>query len=58
MRQGRDDFDDLAQVEYVDEMGRTRNGSRKEAKDAEATRRKKNAHPEQTIGESSYAEVL
>ena len=58
MLQDHDDFDDLAKVDYVDELGRTRNGTRKEAKDAEVTRRKKVAKPEQILAESSYAGVL
>jgi len=51
-------LDDLARVEYVDEMGRTRTGTRKEARDAEMARRKTEPKPEQPVGGSSYAEVM
>ena len=51
-------MDDLARVEYVAEMGRTRTGTRKEARDAEMARRKTEPKPEQPVGGSSYAEVM
>lgn len=51
-------MDDLVKVEYVDEMGRSRTGTRKEAREAEVVRRQTATKPEQTVRESAYAEVL
>jgi hypothetical protein len=57
--------DDHEIVEYEDEMGRTRTGTRREAREAETARRKdpRNRAAEQTpqegVGDqSSYAEVM
>ncbi|KAK8849650.1 hypothetical protein IAR55_004985 [Kwoniella newhampshirensis] len=56
--EGDDDEEDLTKVEYVDEMGRTRVGTRKEAREAEALKAKD--RPMMPSGEqnSAYAEVL
>ncbi|WVQ77721.1 hypothetical protein IAR50_007411 [Cryptococcus sp. DSM 104548] len=55
------DGDDLAQVEYLDELGRTRVGTRREAKDAERQIRKERGGPVELIESgaegSAYAEV-
>lgn len=55
-----DTLDSKDQVEYVDELGRTRVGTRKEAIAAELA--KDEAGPsrndEPLIGESAYAEVM
>ncbi|OCF73238.1 hypothetical protein I204_06469 [Kwoniella mangroviensis CBS 8886] len=59
-----DDDDDLARVEYIDEMGRTRTGTRKEAKEAERLRSGRRGEREAVQGiesgqeGSAYAEVL
>ncbi|WWC65815.1 uncharacterized protein I303_108437 [Kwoniella dejecticola CBS 10117] len=59
-----DEEDDLAKVEYIDEMGRTRTGTRKEAKEAERqTSRDARGGPpvggiESGQEGSAYAEVL
>ncbi|WWC95795.1 hypothetical protein V866_002661 [Kwoniella sp. B9012] len=59
-----DDDDDLARVEYIDEMGRTRTGTRKEAKEAERLRSGSRGEREAVQGiesgqeGSAYAEVL
>ncbi|WWC73730.1 uncharacterized protein I206_107702 [Kwoniella pini CBS 10737] len=56
--------DDLAKVEYIDEMGRTRIGTRKEAKEAELSkrsdrgRREAREAAEDDKDGSAYAEVL
>ena len=52
--------DDLERIEYVDEMGRSRIGTRKEAMEAEMARRKssKNVPAPPPAANSSYAEVL
>jgi hypothetical protein len=53
--------DDLARIEYVDEMGRTRIGTRNEAREAAKARR---SEPQRGPSEpsepehSSYAQVL
>ncbi len=56
-----DTLDDMDRVEYVDELGRTRFGTRREAKEAERERQRsgREREPEaQDRGEgSSYAEV-
>ncbi|WVR08084.1 hypothetical protein IAU60_005130 [Kwoniella sp. DSM 27419] len=57
--ESEDDGDDLAKVEYVDEMGRTRTGTRKEAREAE--RMKAGGGPkavDEGKDQSAYAEVL
>ncbi|OCF35207.1 hypothetical protein I317_02277 [Kwoniella heveanensis CBS 569] len=57
--QSEDGEDDLAQVEYVDEMGRTRLGTRREAKEAERLRGGDRSAPlDETPENSAYAEVL
>ncbi|WWD20278.1 hypothetical protein CI109_104754 [Kwoniella shandongensis] len=53
-----DDDDDLEKVEYVDEMGRTRVGTRKEAKEAEALKANDAPLIPSGEGDSAYAEVL
>ncbi|WVW86963.1 hypothetical protein I302_109019 [Kwoniella bestiolae CBS 10118] len=61
-----EDEDDLAKVEYIDEMGRTRTGTRKEAREAERLKSgsmgQKDAEGAQGIESgqegSAYAEVL
>ncbi|WVF68486.1 hypothetical protein IAT40_003253 [Kwoniella sp. CBS 6097] len=53
-----DGQDDLAQVEYVDEMGRTRMGTRKEAREAERLKGGSSVPEVQTAENSAYAEVL
>ena len=52
--------DDLERIEYVDEMGRSRIGTRKEAMEAEMAKRKssKNVPAPPPAANSSYAEVL
>jgi large subunit ribosomal protein L24e len=54
--------DDGQPVEYVDEMGRTRMGTRAEAREAERAKRpEERRKPEEAIQEqdqSSYAEVM
>jgi hypothetical protein len=48
-------------VEYEDEMGRTRTGSKREAREAEQARRKEERRrPEEMVeqDQSSYAEVM
>ncbi|WVQ79226.1 hypothetical protein IAT38_001322 [Cryptococcus sp. DSM 104549] len=52
--------DDLEEVEYVDEMGRTRTGTRKEAREAEHLKRKEEGAPliDSNADNSAYAEVL
>lgn len=57
-----DTLDDMDRVEYVDELGRTRFGTRREAKEAERERqqsgRGRGAEVQQDRGEgSSYADV-
>lgn len=54
-----DDYD-VTVVEYVDELGRTRTGTRKEAKAAQKARRKAAESPEPGPVQdySAYAEVL
>ena len=50
--------DDLAIVEYIDEMGRTRTGTSQEAKDAQRQRAAHKAVKETTVRDTSaYAEV-
>ncbi|ODN72929.1 hypothetical protein L202_08344 [Cryptococcus amylolentus CBS 6039] len=55
------DGDDLAQVEYLDELGRTRVGTRREAKEAERQSRKERGGPKELIESgaegSAYAQV-
>ncbi|EIW71548.1 hypothetical protein TREMEDRAFT_73338 [Tremella mesenterica DSM 1558] len=53
-------YDDLARVEYVDEMGRTRIGTRREAREAEKARQEESRTPAPIIpaDKSSYAEVI
>ncbi|KLT46559.1 hypothetical protein CC85DRAFT_306233 [Cutaneotrichosporon oleaginosum] len=56
-----DTFDDMEQVEYVDELGRTRFGTRREAKEAERERQRSSrgqASQQEDRGEgASYTEV-
>ncbi|RXK35450.1 hypothetical protein M231_07305 [Tremella mesenterica] len=53
-------YDDLARVEYVDEMGRTRIGTKREAREAEKARQEESRTPAPIIpaDKSSYAEVM
>ncbi|WVQ96031.1 hypothetical protein IAU59_003131 [Kwoniella sp. CBS 9459] len=53
-----DGEDDLEKVEYVDEMGRTRMGTRKEAREAERLKGGDDAPLDQSAENSAYAEVL
>ncbi|KAK4688676.1 hypothetical protein P7C73_g1430, partial [Tremellales sp. Uapishka_1] len=53
-----DDFDDLAKVEYVDEMGRTRMGTQREAKEAERAKGVVEPEKKQERADTAYAEVL
>jgi hypothetical protein len=49
----------LEKIEYIDEMGRTRTGTRKEARQAEAAKREEPVEASNPAGaNSSYAEVL
>lgn len=57
-----DALDDMEHVEYVDELGRTRVGTRREAKEAERERRRSGRgqeaqQPQIPAESSSYAEV-
>jgi hypothetical protein len=46
-------------IEYEDELGRTRTGTRREAREADAARRKEERIPEVVEqDQSSYAEVM
>lgn len=55
-----DTLDDLEIVEYEDEMGRTRTGTRREAREAEREQQKSRPRQQSTEVQrdsSSYAEV-
>lgn len=54
----KNEADDLEQVEFVDEMGRTRVGTRREAREAEDARPATIRSVEPLLEDSSYAEVL
>lgn len=50
--------DDHEIIEYEDELGRTRTGTKREAREAESQRRKDEVPATEEQDQSSYAEVM